>query len=304
MLTSDPQVIIVYGIGGSGKSYHVVREYMIPALRAGYMIITNMAIYHKKISEDNYYYSDSMDDLVERMSAPSNQKKLVVLDEVMKYFNSRDYMQNKEKVTRVRDVVAQHRKYNMTIICICHHYAQLDNTFGRSSSSIIKIESMYLFPWVGWVWRIFLPRSYRYYEYGSDGGKPNSNVIIDRGMHKISKKIADCYDTYQLVGKGGSVKRKDKQVRWKRNLVMACLTVWLVWSVYGRGGYDKIKEIQNNNNALKGKIIHKVKVVIKEKLDWGYAGDIKGIPVDIVTTETLKLGANYIDHEKYDIRSR
>ncbi len=145
-------IYAVCGSPGSYKSVHVLEKYIIPALKKGrevYTNIENISAIHiatffdispiecdnnlhvlgRVYDEDGSYHEDSS--LIRRFYDNVPNNALIVIDEAQNYFSSRDFKEQYSK--DVISYLTRHRHYGHDVIYITQNIDSVDITFRRNT---------------------------------------------------------------------------------------------------------------------------------------------------------------------------
>ena len=145
-------IYAIAGSPGSFKSVHVLEKYIIPALKKGRAVYTNIekisSIYIATYFDMNPIEVDSLlhilgreyaddgtysenPDLIRRFYDNVPNNALIVIDEAQNYFSSRDFKEQYSK-----DAIAyltRHRHYGHDVIYITQNIDSVDITFRRNT---------------------------------------------------------------------------------------------------------------------------------------------------------------------------
>ena len=145
-------IYAVCGSPGSYKSVHVLEKYIIPALRKGRQVYTNIenisplhiATYFDLspidcdnnlhvlglvYDDDGYYHEDP--DRIRHFYEDVPNNALIVIDEAQNYYSSRDFKEQYSK--DVISYLTRHRHYGHDLIYITQNIDSVDITFRRNT---------------------------------------------------------------------------------------------------------------------------------------------------------------------------
>lgn len=152
-------IYAVAGSPGSFKSVHVLEKYIIPALKKGRAVYTNIErisaihiatyfdmnpidvdsllhILGREYNDDGTYQENP--DLIRRFYDNVPNNALIVIDEAQNYFSSRDFKEQYSK-----DAIAyltRHRHYGHDVIYITQNIDSVDITFRRNTQMTYMLK--------------------------------------------------------------------------------------------------------------------------------------------------------------------
>lgn len=201
-------ISVCQGKVGEGKSYHVLNRHVIPHLLSGGVVATNMSIDLQKIKKN--YHRNIFPQQVFRISATDspfdipcgdfrghgNRRVIVVLDEALNWFASSTSANDERKSTWGK-WLRQTDKIGQDVIFIAQSFDRAAKWIRELSQVMISIcnlknVSFLKFPIGKW---LHLDHVYAasYYDV-------RSAYLFRWGLHAITSKVYDCYNTSELYG--------------------------------------------------------------------------------------------------------
>jgi len=189
-------VIIVYeGVPGSGKTYEAVRK-IVDNLRLGRVVYTNIEGMddercHEAIKAvaglSDYEFAERFHFLsgedVKRFWQIVKPGSLIVLDEVHKWFNSRDWQ--KEGNRDFSDWASTHRHYGFDLVLISQRIEKID------AQARTLAEWTYRFKKINFLGSL-VKKGYVAFAYSGDDTKE----YLSKQIRRYDKKIFACYQSY------------------------------------------------------------------------------------------------------------
>lgn len=152
-------IYAVCGSPGSYKSVHVLEKYIIPALKKGREVYTNIEnisaihiatyfdispiecdnnlhILGRVYDEDGTFHEDTS--LIRRFYENVPNNALIVIDEAQNYFSSRDFKEQYSK--DVISYLTRHRHYGHDVIYITQNIDSVDITFRRNTQMTYMLK--------------------------------------------------------------------------------------------------------------------------------------------------------------------
>lgn len=203
-------LFLLHGLNGSGKSYHAVKDFLIPALKSGRPVITNLdgldldyiSVYfdippeniekllHYPPPED-LFAAGTFDDPMTSfyLQAQKLEKCLIIFDEIQAYYPSVAWKENPHR-TAFGNYVTQHRKLGHDFIALTPDCNKVDT----------QIRTIFHFN-LHFKKASFLGQDNRYFvnfRYGSDFfSKPFKTVT---GIYE--QKYHRCYKSFRVDKEG------------------------------------------------------------------------------------------------------
>ena len=197
-------LFLLHGLNGSGKSYHAVKDFLIPALKAGRPVITNLDGLNFDYIEVNFeiprenmakiVYYPPPEDLFEAGTADDPMTSfyyqarklpnaLIIFDEIQAYYPSLAWKENPHR-TAFSSYITQHRKLGQDFVALTPDFNKVDSS----------IRSIFHFN-LHFKKAAFLGQDSRYFvnfRYGSDFiGKPfkTSTGVYTNEYHACYKSL-------------------------------------------------------------------------------------------------------------------
>lgn len=149
-------ICLVTGVPGSGKSLALVKRYIIPALRKGRRIYTNIDglndpspnPYILALSFSSGVSPEDVEKLIfeipekdyNRVLSAMPSGAIAVIDEAQIFWNARDYATDNNKA--ILPYFQKHRHYGHDIILATQHFEQLDSGIRRLSEVHYRLKRM------------------------------------------------------------------------------------------------------------------------------------------------------------------
>lgn len=141
-------LILLHGLNGSGKTYHAVKDYLIPALEAGRPVITNIdgidkdylhiifAIPYEHLDKlilfppgEDLMSAGGFDDPMSRFFeiCQKQTNTVVIFDEIQAYYASVAWKENPNR-TAFANYITQHRKFGDDFIALTPDANKVDSS--------------------------------------------------------------------------------------------------------------------------------------------------------------------------------
>jgi len=147
-------IYILEGIPGSGKSYSCVKDFILPAVKVGREIYTNidgidveLICKYLKVDYDDYrdkfhYLDESAEDTYYKKDIiDTNHNALIVVDEAHKFYGSRDFS---KFTNELQHFYAFHRHYGIDIVLISQTVDSIDKWIRCRTEKIVRYRKMSL----------------------------------------------------------------------------------------------------------------------------------------------------------------
>jgi len=229
-------IFLVTGVPGSGKSLALVKRYIIPALRRGRMIFTNIDGLNDELPNPCVFQlsfasgipPEDVEKLIFPIPAKGYNKVLMdmpakaiaIVDEAQVFWNSRDFGTTNNK--EILPYFQKHRHYGHDIVLATQHFEQLDSGIRRLSECHYRLKRMKNFGMSNAI-------NVGVFNQGlTIVGKPVATEVW-----KIDRSIFGCYKSYEN-DKIAEVKYKSHNVFLRSPIMWICFLVlcWFLWAVY------------------------------------------------------------------------
>lgn len=184
-------IVILEGIPGSGKSYSAVKDFVVPAIKAGRKIYTNIdgldagaiAIY-LKLEEDYvtnliHYVSEDQSDFWSVDILDVDEDSLLLIDEAHTFYCSRDFSKFSAEV---RDFYAMHRHHGLDIVLMSQTAESIDKWIRVRAEKFIRYKKMTI---------INMPSRYMTITIN-----PTDGSVLSRKMQKYESWVFNLYTSF------------------------------------------------------------------------------------------------------------
>jgi len=138
-------ITFITGTPGTGKTLNAVKRYIIPALKAGRLVYTNvpLSIVHLSIflkEFDEFTISNLIKPYEKYTYKEAKANSLLVIDEAQNFYNNRDFKEkdNKDFI----EFLTGHRHYGIDVLILTQHYEQVDLGIRRNCETCIVLKSL------------------------------------------------------------------------------------------------------------------------------------------------------------------
>jgi len=138
-------VTFITGTPGTGKTLNAVKRYIIPALRAGRLVYTNvpLSVLHISIflkEFDEFTISNLIKPYEKYTYKQAKANSLLVIDEAQNFYNNRDFKDKDNK--DFLEFLTGHRHYGIDVLILTQHYEQVDLGIRRNCETCIVLKSL------------------------------------------------------------------------------------------------------------------------------------------------------------------
>lgn len=239
-------IYAVAGSPGSFKSVHVLEKYIIPALKNGRQVYTNIEgispiyiatyfdinpidcdnclhVLGRVYDDDGSYHED--EDLIKNFFDNVPNNALIVIDEAQNYFGSRDF--KTEASARLIPYLTRHRHYGHDVIYITQNIDAVDITFRRNTQITYLLKRA---EHVGLKNLCFI--------YVFDRTNLEKRHLA-RLNYTPKSEVFKCYSSYE--GEGVEEKRKTYNVIFRSKGFWVCMiSIVVLLFMFLSGRFDKI----------------------------------------------------------------
>jgi len=138
-------ITFITGTPGTGKTLNAVKRYIIPALKAGRLVYTNvpLSVLHISIflkEFDEFTISNLIKPYEKYTYKEAKANSLLVIDEAQNFYNNRDFKEkdNKDFI----EFLTGHRHYGIDVLILTQHYEQVDLGIRRNCETCIVLKSL------------------------------------------------------------------------------------------------------------------------------------------------------------------
>ena len=222
------------GLPGSGKSYTSVVEDIVPALRRGRKVVTNLpldphklGLIHNLVEEcstnlviltddemaDSFWYDDQAEGV-----KGSHVGALVVYDEIQRAFNSKAWNENPRR-KKMADWLSHHRHIGADLVWMSQSEALVDSCIRNMTEMQVFVQNVHL---------PFMNGRRRSRTYLVVDGKVLTDEVLKSEMVKLDPRFYSCYKSFEVGGSdqharsGGII---PAAVRWRLLLLVPVLGV-------------------------------------------------------------------------------
>ena len=139
-------VVILTGVAGTGKTLYAIQKYIIPELKSGGVVYTNIdGLIPSRISAifniDIFDVEKNLRKLnnTDRFFDEIENNSMVIIDEAQYYYSNRDWQ--KESNTDCVKYLCEHRHYGHKVVFITPHVDTLDAGIRRATQITYKHKS-------------------------------------------------------------------------------------------------------------------------------------------------------------------
>ena len=190
----------IYGYIGSGKSYHAVSVYILPMLKAGYTVVTNMTGLDGRVIEQIHGIDASklivLTDKEVRgfwlkyrcEENPEGEAKVVfVIDEIQNFYGASQWKENKDSRESFKVFLTKNRHYGHTVIWITQTPAMVHPDVVQLTEMFVQCTKIGFIKWVA---------ADKYSYVIRTGYKGKNSTILKQGFGRYNAKIFLCYKSF------------------------------------------------------------------------------------------------------------
>jgi zona occludens toxin len=289
-MAEDARVYGSTGLPGAGKSYSMVEFVIIPFLKAGKKIITNIPLHHGLLFQiwdiDSKYYDNltvipdvtnpdtgEIEQPIADLFVPSADPEknsllgcIVVFDEIQTTFPFDDTNRRNSKLSTFREFLSHHRHYGTTI-----YWASQDITFVhitiRRLTSILYVHDNVTAKHGNFLSSVLKKNSgYGYYRrrmFALASGEMRDNIPIDDKTHRFSNRIFASYTSFAADGSGAQMVQP--MPLYLRRAIIALLVLFLIMLV---AVFFTVKQYKSKfkRSELSSPVVEKVSKTSEEEL--------------------------------------
>lgn len=188
---------------GGGKTFGVLKGWILPALLAGREVCTNVDLKPEAIKAYLYRVHGFVmaDEQIRMLSGPQMKMAhkscapgaLLVIDEAHCWFNARGWQSNHKEAEEFMWFLSQSRKVSIDVVFISQSVKNMDAQFARLCESIYRYRNLkgWTLPGLSFIKfpaRVFIAAQYDY-----------SGLYLGTKFYGFEQEIGDLYDTKQLL---------------------------------------------------------------------------------------------------------
>lgn len=216
----------VFGHIGAGKSYHAIATFIIPSLKAGMTVVTNLAGLDPVALSAIWKLDTSKLILITDEQiigfwriAADKDRLIFVLDEIQNFYGSSNYRQNKDSREELKIFMTKCRHDGHSIVYICQVPEMVHTDILRLTETFIqcaKLNFIKFFPSTRYTW--IARKSY----------KTKNSAVLEQGIVRYDPKVYVCYQSTK-PGVEETKTKFDKMgyVPWK--IVVPIILVIVLW---------------------------------------------------------------------------